>query len=62
MNKFRLTFDVEIPSLSKDDKEAISMWLDNFIKYTEEDIYSCCPRGGMNVSSNWEEINDCKEI
>ena len=56
MSTFRLIFDVEIPNLSKDDKVAISMWLDNFIKYTEEDIYSGCPRGGMNVSSNWEEI------
>ena len=56
MSTFRLTFDIEVPNLSEDDREEIGGWLDHFIGCVEDDIYSCCPHGGMDVSSDWEEI------
>lgn len=56
MSTFRLTFDIEVPNLSEDDREEIGGWLDHFISCVEDDIYSCCPHGGMDVNSNWEEI------
>ena len=62
MNKFRLTFEFDVPDLSEDDWDDMSGWLDHFIGCVEADIYSCCPHGGMDVRSDWEEINDCKEI
>ena len=62
MSTYRLTFNFEVPDLSEDDRREMSGWLDHFIGCVEDDIYSCCPHGGMNVSSNWEEIYDCEEI
>ena len=56
MSTFRLTFNIEIPDISEDDSQEIGDWLDHFIGCVEDDIYSCCPRGGMDVNSNWEEI------
>lgn len=56
MSKFRLTFEFDVPDLSEDDWEDMSGWLDHFIGCVEDDIYSCCPHGGMDVNSNWEEI------
>jgi hypothetical protein len=56
MNKFRLTFDIEIPNISEDDNQEIGDWLNHFIGCVEDDIYSCCPYGGMNVSSDWKKL------
>ena len=57
MRTYRLTFDIEIPDdISNIDKEEFESWLDHFKDYTESDIYSCCPHGGMDVNGNWEEI------
>jgi len=57
MSTYRLTFDIDVPDdINEDDIEELESWLDHFIGCVEDDIYSCCPYGGMDVNSNWEEI------
>lgn len=58
MNKYRLTFDIELPDdISQDDEQEFEDWLDHFTGCVESDIYSYHPlKCDIDVYSNYEAI------